>query len=95
MSTVQAHVIVSGKVQGVYYRAKAREQAVALELAGWIKNMLDSRVEGIFEGERENVDKMIDWCLQGPSRADVTGLEIEWKEPRGDLSGFIIAPTRV
>ncbi|MDF9408065.1 acylphosphatase [Pelotomaculum isophthalicicum JI] len=94
MSIVCAHVIVSGKVQGVYYRAKAREMAVALELAGWVKNMLDGRVEGIFEGERENVDKMIDWCRQGPSRADVTGLEIEWKEPQGDLSGFIIAPTR-
>ncbi|MCG9968650.1 acylphosphatase [Pelotomaculum terephthalicicum JT] len=92
--TVRAHVIISGKVQGVYYRAKAREQALTLKLSGWIKNMPDGRVEGIFEGGREGVDKMIDWCRQGPARAVVTGLEIKWEEPLGDFSGFMISPTR-
>jgi len=94
MSKVRAHVIISGRVQGVYYRAKAREQAIAMELTGWIKNTPDGKVEGIFEGEQEDVIKMIDWCRQGPPRASVSDLEIEWEEPRGDFSGFIIAPTR-
>jgi acylphosphatase len=67
---------------------------MVLELTGWVKNTPGGQVEGIFEGEQENVAKMIDWCRQGPPRAAVSGLEIEWEEPRGDFSGFVIAPTR-
>jgi len=91
MSKVRAHVIITGKVQGVYFRAKAQEQAVALAVVGWIRNKSDGTVEGVFEGNRENVEKLIDWCRLGPPRAIVSGVQVKWEDYRGEFSKFIIA----
>jgi len=91
MSKVRAHVIISGKVQGVYFRAKAQEQAVGLEVSGWIRNRPGGTVEGVFEGNRENVEKLIDWCRLGPPRAIVSDVQVEWGDYRGEFSGFAIA----
>lgn len=88
MEKVRAHVIVTGQVQGVYFRAHTREQALSLEVAGWVRNRPDGTVEGVFEGEKENVGKLIEWCREGPPRAGVSGVHVNWEEYRGDFSSF-------
>ena len=83
---VQAHVIVIGRVQGVYFRASAASEARALGLAGWVRNAGDD-VEAVFEGPQPAVERMIEWCHGGPPRANVQRVEVEWGEPEG-LTGF-------
>lgn len=90
MAKVRAHVIISGKVQGVYFRAETREQALSLGVAGWVRNRPDGNVEGIFEGDRDLVEKLIDWCRQGPPKAVVVDVNIDWEDYRGDLGRFEI-----
>jgi acylphosphatase len=82
--TARAHVTVSGRVQGVFFRAETRNRARLLELAGWVRNNLDGTVEAVFEGERDRVESMLEWCRQGPAHADVEHVEVEWEDPQGD-----------
>ena len=77
------HLIVSGHVQGVWFRAGAREQALQLGLRGWAINCPDGTVEIHVEGEKETLDKFISWCRKGPSAAQVCALDIEYVEPQG------------
>jgi acylphosphatase len=83
----RAHILVSGRVQGVFFRDSAREQAEELGLSGWVRNTEDGRVEAVFEGESGAVRQMIDWCESGPSSADVDDVSVEQETPEG-LSGF-------
>jgi acylphosphatase len=69
------HVIVSGKVQSVFFRAYTRETALALKLTGWVRNLPDGRVETVFEGEDINVQSLLEWCKKGPPQALVNELE--------------------
>jgi len=85
-----AHVYINGKVQGVYFRAETRERALQLNVRGWVRNLPDGRVEGLFEGDRRDVEKLIDWCRQGPPRAVVYDVAVEWRDYRGEFSGFSI-----
>jgi acylphosphatase len=80
---ISAHLIVHGKVQGVWYRAGAREQALKMGLCGWAKNCLDGTVEIHAEGEKEILEQFISWCRKGPPAAQVSALDIEWGEPQG------------
>ncbi|OPY58138.1 MAG: Acylphosphatase [Pelotomaculum sp. PtaU1.Bin035] len=91
MSQARARIVISGKVQGVYFRARTQEQAFALKVMGWVKNSTGGTVEGVFEGNRENVEKLIDWCRQGPPKAVVSGVQVEWEDYRGEFSSFVIA----
>jgi acylphosphatase len=70
-------IIVSGKVQGVFYRHSTREMAKALGLKGQVKNMPDETVNIIATGTAEQIEQMIEWCKQGPARAKVTGVLVE------------------
>ncbi|MDY6778948.1 MAG: acylphosphatase [Halobacteria archaeon] len=85
----RAHVFVSGKVQGVYYRANTRDTAREKGVGGWVKNLNDGRVEAVFEGPEEDVEEMVEWCHEGSPRARVDGVEVEWEEPKG-AEGFEI-----
>jgi acylphosphatase len=89
MSAVRAHVVVSGRVQGVGYRASCFD-AVVDDVAGWVRNLPDGRVEAVFEGDREQVEKAIAWCRRGPPSARVTDVAVSWEEPKGER-GFRIA----
>jgi acylphosphatase len=80
----RARVVVSGRVQGVFFRAETRNRARLLGLAGWVRNNADGRVEAVFEGERDKVESMIGWCRRGPAHAAVEDVEIAWEDPRGD-----------
>ncbi len=86
----RAHVLVSGKVQGVFFRSSTKDKAEELGISGWVRNLSDGRVEAVFEGETEDVDKMVEWCRKGPEYARVTGIEIIVEEYKGEFTGFFL-----
>ena len=91
MKTVRAHLWISGLVQGVFYRSYTRRQAEMLGLKGWVRNLPDGRVETVFEGDSASVEKMINWCQQGPPAARVSNVEIKWETTNTDeCRGFEI-----
>jgi acylphosphatase len=77
---VRAHVFVSGRVQGVNFRAHARDQARRADVEGWVRNLPDGRVEAVFEGTRGAVQRLISWCHSGPSSAHVDRVEVQWED---------------
>lgn len=85
---IRAHVVLSGRVQGVYYRQNTIKQAQRLGLSGWIRNLNDGKVEAVFEGEKENVEKIVNWAKKGPFFARVSSLKIEWQEYKGEFNNF-------
>jgi acylphosphatase len=87
---VRAHIFVSGRVQGVFFRVETRYEAMKRNVAGWVRNTYGGRVEAIFEGEREDVEKMIDFCRKGPSGARVTKIDVQWEEYSGEFKDFKI-----
>lgn len=84
----RAHVFVSGKVQGVYYRANTRETARDRGVEGWVRNLDDGRVEAVFEGEDDTVEAMVEWCHKGSPRAEVENVEVEWEDATDEFDGF-------
>ena len=76
MSLKRVHVVVRGYVQGVGFRANCARRAEALGVTGWVRNQWDGSVEALFEGDAAAVDRLVDWCRAGPSRSDVTGVEV-------------------
>ena len=85
---IKAHVFISGLVQGVSYRAWMQKTARSLGLSGWAKNLFDGRVEAVFVGEKEKVEKMIEFLYQGPPASSVKKVEvIEKKEIQHDFFG--------
>ena len=86
---IQKHIFLSGRVQGVGFRAFTRQQAAVLDIKGWVKNLADGRVEIIVQGERPQVKEMISKLKEGPSFAKVEDIEIN-EEEADDFSGFKI-----
>lgn len=87
---VRAHVIINGLVQGVFFRTNTKKVAEEHGVTGWVKNRLDSSVEAVFEGNKEEVDSVIKWCHYGPWGAQVEKVDIEWEEYKGGFNGFSI-----
>ena len=75
---LQASLIISGKVQGVFYRASCQEVAQRLGLTGWVKNLSGGNVEVLAQGEKEKIEKLIQWCKKGPPGAMVSDVNIKW-----------------
>lgn len=90
MERVRAHVWVQGSVQGVNFRAVCRKHALQANVVGWVRNAPDGRVEAVFEGSRQNVEHMIDWCGNGPRLARVKHVEVDWESPTNSESDFIV-----
>lgn len=86
----RAHLYISGRVQGVYYRAFTQEVADSLGLKGWVRNLPDRRVEAVFEGERNLIEKAILKCKQGPPYANVTNIDVTWESQMEGFSNFSI-----
>lgn len=84
----RAHVYVSGRVQGVFFRATTQREASKRNVSGWVRNLRDGRVEAVFEGEEDIVKEMVDFCRHGPSMANVKNVEVEWEENRNEFSEF-------
>lgn len=87
---IRAHVIVTGKVQGVFYRAETASRARRLSVTGWVSNLPDGRVEAVFEGEENHVQKMIDFCRNGPPNAYVVSVDVKRQEWRGEFDNFTV-----
>lgn len=83
---VRRHLWIAGRVQGVWFRESCRRQAAALGVAGWIRNQDDGRVEAAFEGDATAVAAIVEWCRQGPPRAEVTELQVVDEPPVGEGS---------
>ena len=87
---VRAHVYVSGRVQGVFFRFETRYEARRRNVTGWVRNLLDGRVEAIFEGEKNDVERVVDFCHKGSPASRVSNVEVEWKKFRGQFYDFKI-----
>ena len=87
---VRAHLLISGRVQGVFYRMTCRREGAARSLDGWVHNLPDGRVEVLLQGSKEKVEDMIRWCYRGPDEAQVSEIEVTYEETAGDLAGFQI-----
>ena len=85
---VRVHVLIEGRVQGVFFRSSTRDEARARGLAGWVRNRVDGRVEAVFEGDKTVVDNMLAWCRKGPPYAYVDYVDINWQLYQGDLLDF-------
>ena len=85
--TVRNHVVVHGRVQGVFFRDSTRRRASQLGVAGWVCNRSDGAVEAVFEGSPDAVSSMVDWARQGPRGADVERVDEQTGSPEG-LTGF-------
>jgi acylphosphatase len=86
----RVHVYISGRVQGVFFRAETQRTAKSFNLTGWVRNMADGSVEALFEGEDTNVDKMLDWCHIGPPAAKVEEVLIQEELYTGEFRDFNI-----
>jgi acylphosphatase len=87
-SQIRARVVIFGRVQGVYFRASAREVARAQGLSGWVRNRLDGAVEAVVEGDATAVQAFIVWCHEGPPGAYVTDVQIRSAPHTGEFQGF-------
>jgi len=86
----QVHIIVSGRVQGVFFRDFTRQTALGLGLIGWVRNLADGRVEIIAEGETDKLHQLIEAVKIGPTSAKVKDCQIDWAEFKGEFKGFEI-----
>jgi len=84
------HVIISGKVQGVWFRANTKQKAEQYGITGWIKNTKEGNVEAVFEGENKHIKELIEWCQRGPPLAEVEDVIVEKQRPTNAFDGFII-----
>jgi acylphosphatase len=86
----RAHVIVSGKVQGVFFRATTKKEAESLSVKGWARNLPDGNVEAVFEGEEDVVNMLVDFVKHGSSRAKVSNVDLTWETYTGVFKTFSI-----
>lgn len=90
MSKERVHIIVRGRVQGVFYRARTKEKAIELELNGWVKNRIDGTVEIVAEGRKESLERLVDWSRHGPKHACVTRIEVKWEPFVDEFTYFTV-----
>jgi acylphosphatase len=91
MSPVTLHLVIHGRVQGVFFRESMRQQAVLLNVNGWAQNRLDGTVEAVIQGSAESVSKLLEWAQRGPPLAKVT--RIERDAASGEWTSFDIRPS--
>jgi acylphosphatase len=81
-------VFVSGRVQGVFFRSETKHKADRYDVKGWVRNLPDGRVEAVFEGEKEGVKALIEFCKRGPSGARITNVDLRWENFTGEFDAF-------
>ena len=88
--TALLHAIVRGRVHGVFFRAFVESRAAELKLTGYVRNRPDGTVEVKAEGERQKLEKLVEYLKNGPPAALVEEVVVEWSEPSGEFSGFSV-----
>ncbi len=91
MDKKRVRVVIKGRVQGVYFRAYTRDAAIEAGVAGWVRNLVDGRVEALFEGEADRVDRMIAWCHRGSPMSRVEAVDVHEEVYVGDQDRFDIS----
>jgi acylphosphatase len=91
MAKTRAHVYVSGRVQGVFFRQNTKQQAQSQDVKGWVKNLDDGRVEAVFEGEESAVKALVEFSRKGPRGAFITDVKVEWEPSIEEFQSFEIA----
>ena len=91
MAKIRVHLIIEGRVQGVWFRESTRREAASLAVSGWVRNRPEGTVEIIAEGEEEKVKKLVSWCHHGPPSAVVHTVHEKEEEWIGEFSGFDIS----
>ena len=86
----RAHVFVNGRVQGIFFRQETKYEADRHGVSGWVRNLVDGRVEAVFEGEEEAVKALVEFCKSGPPMARVTSVDLTWENYSGEFDGFKI-----
>ena len=86
----RAHVNFKGKVQGVFFRSNTQKAANRFNVNGWVRNLRDGSVEAVFEGEKGDVETLIDWCKNEQPHAHVVGVNVNWEEYAGEFEDFEI-----
>ena len=94
MSTIRRRVLISGMVQGVFFRAYTRDEARRAGVSGWVRNLPDGRVEAVFEGSIESVQEVIQWCHVGSPGSRVERVDVVPETPRGESGDFAITYSR-
>ena len=84
----QAHVYISGFVQGVGFRAYVRSKARKIGVVGWVRNLSDDRVEAVLQGDRDKIQKVLKYCNRGPFFANVTDVVVDWEEQEEEFVEF-------
>ena len=84
------HLLISGRVQGVLFRQHARAKALELGLTGFAKNLIDSKVEIVIEGPKENIEEFVQWAKSGPSLARVDNVETVEEDYTGESKDFVV-----
>ncbi len=87
---IRVHIFVSGKVHGVFFRSSTKEKAQELGITGWVRNLTDGRVEALFEGEKGDVEKIVEWAGRGPEYARVEYVEIMHEKYTGEFKEFVV-----
>ncbi len=85
---VRAHVMISGRVQGVFFRAETQRAVQGTGVSGWVRNRPEGSVEAVFEGLQQDVDKAVAWCHTGSPMARVTDVQVSWEVYTGEYSTF-------
>ena len=86
----RAHVIISGRVQGVFFRVNTQRAAERCGVAGWVKNLPDGTVEAVFEGDSQHVDAALEWCRAGDPPSRVDHVNLSWEPFTGEFGRFDI-----
>lgn len=86
----RVHVVISGRVQGVWFRASTKDKADQLGISGWVKNTTDGNIEAVFEGDEEHIKGMLDWCYHGPPLARVENVEVKKQPASNGFNRFSI-----
>ena len=87
---VRARVTIAGWVQGVFFRSETRRVANAYGVTGWVRNLEDGRVEAVFEGDEESVNRLVEFCRKGPSAARVDSVDVSWERYSGSFDDFLV-----
>lgn len=88
MSEAQAHVVVRGRVQGVYFRGSLQREAVTRGVRGWVRNRADGSVEVLLQGPEDAINVLLAWARVGPRGAFIESLEVTWSEPEATFPAF-------
>lgn len=90
VALTRAHILIEGRVQGVFFRSSMKEVADRYGVKGWARNLPSGEVEALVEGESGAVDGLIEWCRQGPPAAAVDRVTVGWEQPKDEFTSFFI-----